>query len=603
MAEEQSKLGEETAIQKQYKEGLNYHRRMGFLVNWPMYERFKAGDQWPPVTERTKMLPRPVFNIVEYIQNHKVSSVMNENVKMLFSPQEFMDDATLEQMDPQLAMQAQTAQEAAEKFTRYSDTTWELIEQDEINEEVLESASNCGTGIAHYYWDTSSKGGIVRPWIGDMAGEMLDPINVFFGNPQQRKVQLQPYIIISSREDLVTVKQWAKDAKLSKDKIELIKADSEVQDEGYDRAKIEVTGSEKVTVLTKYWRKDGKIWLCKESSGQMVMPEVDTGFRCYPLAVLQWKRRKKSIHGGGDAEGIIPNQKAINNLMAMQLLSVQLTGWPKMVYNPQYINAKDLNNDPSQPIVDMSPPGQSTVRYLTPGSVSSLANGLVEAFMDYTKQLSSAQDAATGDMQSGNLNATAIMLLQKAAGVPIESIKKRFYRFIKDVGEIWEEFWKVKYNTSRQITLKDDDGQEYSEEFTGSDYADIGLNLKIDVGPASTYSEELMMSSLDKLYDRDAIDLESYLEYAPNNVIPFKDRLLKKVREQKEQAAQQQALQEQMMAQQQQADPAAEQQAQLQQQMALKQQDHANRMEVEQLKANTQLQQTAMRQPVQSGQG
>ncbi|KGE20053.1 hypothetical protein [Paenibacillus wynnii] len=601
MAEAQKQLGEETQIQKQYSECLNYMRRMGFLDAWPMYERFKAGDQWPPITERTKTLPRPVFNIIEYIQNHKVSSVMNENVKMLFSPQEFLADADMDQMDQQIVQQAQLAQEASEKFTRYSDTTWELIEQDEINEEVLESGSNSGTGIAHYYWDTGSNGGIVRPWIGDIAGEMLDPINVFFGNPQQRKVQRQPYIIISSREDLAEVKRMAKEAKLSQDKIELIKADSDVQVEGYDRAKVEVTGSEKVTVLTKYWRKDGKIWLCREASGQMIKPEVDTGFRKYPLAVMQWKRRKKSIHGGSDTEGIIPNQKAINNLMAMQLLSVQLTGWPKLVYNPNYIDAKALNNDPSQPIVDTSPPGQSTVRYLTPGAVSSLASGLVESFMDYTKQLSSAQDAATGDMQKGELNATAIMLLQKAAGVPIESIKKRFYRFIKDVGEIWEEFWKVKYNTSRQITLKDDDGQEYSEEFTGSKYAEISLNLKINVGPASTYSEELMMASLDKLFDKGDLDLEDYLEYAPQNVIPFKDRLLKKVRERKEMAAQQQAQQEAMMSQQPQVDPAAEQQAKLEQQLALKQADHQNKLEVEQIKSQTALQQAAMRQPAGRG--
>lgn len=590
-------------MQKQYKEGLNYMKRMGYTEAWPMYERFKASDQWPPVTERTKMLPRPVFNIIEYIQNHKVSSVMNENVKMLYSPQEFLADADLDQMDTQLAQQAKLAQEAGEKFTRYSDTVWELIEQDEINEEVLESGSNCGTGIAHYYWDTGSKGGIVLPWIGDMAGEMLDPINVFFGNPQQRKVQRQPYIIISSREDLAEVKRMAKENGLSKEQIELINADSDVQDEGYDRAKVELTGSEKVTVLTKYWRKNGMIWLCREASGQMIKPETNTNMRRYPLAVMQWKRRKKSIHGGSDTEGIIPNQKAINNLMAMQLLSVQLTGWPKMVYNPNYIDAKALNNDPSQPIQDTSPPGQSTVRYLTPGSVSSLANGLVEAFMDYTKQLSSAQDAATGDLSKGELNATAIMLLQKAAGVPIESIKKRFYRFIKDVGEIWEEFWKVKYNTSRQITLKDDDGQEYSEEFTGSDYADIGLNLKINVGPASTYSEELMMASLDKLFDGQHIDLEDYLEYAPQNVIPFRERLLKKVRERKELAAQQQAEQEAAVAAQPQPDPVAEQQAKLQNDMAIKQQEHQQRMEVEQLKAQTALQQTAMRQPVQSGQG
>lgn len=506
-------------------------------------------------------------------------------------------------MDQALAQQAQLAQEAGEKFTRYSDTNWELIDQSDLNEEFLESGSNCGTGIFHYYWDNSVKGGIVKPWIGNMAGEVVDPLNVFFGNPQQRNVQRQPWIIISSREQLDEVRRWAEADGLSKDKVQLINADKDVQVEGYDRAMVEVDGTDKVTVLTKYWKKGGKVFFQKEASGQAVKKETGMGITIYPIVVMQWKRRKKSIHGGGDAEGIIPNQKAINNLMAMQLLSVQLTGWPKMVYNPQYINAKDLNNDPGQPIVDTSPPGQSVLKYLTPGPVSSLASGLVESFMDYTKQLSSAQDAATGDMSKGELNATAIMLLQKAAGVPIESIKKRFYRAMKDVGRIWEQFWKVKYNTTRIINLKDDDGQDYSEEFNGSKYADITLDLKVDIGPASTYSEELAMASLDRLFDKEEIDLEDYLEYAPNNVIPFKDRLLKKVRAAKEQKA---AMEQQMQAMQQQmpqTDPAADQQAKLEQQMALKQADHQNKLEVEQLKANTAIQQAAMRQPAQTGRG
>lgn len=582
-----AELREDTTVQKQYKEGLNYLRQMGFLDAWPEYERFKAGDQWPKATERTKNLPRPVFNVIKYIQNHKVSSVMNENVKMLFSPQEFVSSNDNPEMEDQRIKQAE---DAAEKFTRYSDTTWENIKQDELNEEALESASNIGTCIWHYYWDTSKTGGVTTPWTGDIAGEILDPLNVFFGNPQQRNVQKQPYIIISTREQLSSVKEEAKGNKVPAEKLLLINADKDTQVEGYDRAKVEVTGSEKVTVITKYWRESGKVFFLREASGVEIKEKTPLGFTLYPIVVMQWERRKKSIHGVGDTEGLIPNQKAINFLMAMQLLSVQLTGWPKMVYNPNFVDSKSINNDPAQAIPDQSPPGQRSIAYLTPGTISSHANGLVESFIDYTKQLSSAQDAATGDISKGNLNATAIMLLQKASGVPIESIKKRFYRAMEDVGRVWEQFWKVKYNTSRRVNMKDDDGQEYSEEFTGTNYADVNLNLKIDIGPASSYSEELMMASLDKLYDREAIDLEDYLEYAPKNVIPFKDRLLKKVREAKEQQAVVEQLQQQMP----QSDPAAAQQAQLEQQMVMKQQDHAQRMEIEQLKANTQLQKAAL---------
>lgn len=529
-------------IEKEYEEGLQYKKQMGFTSKWPEYERFKSGDQWPAATDKTKHLPRPVFNIIDYIENHKVSSVMNENVKMVFSPQESFNEEEQE-ADSEL----QKATEGADLYTRYSDTTWENIKQDELNEEALESAANIGTGIWHYYWDNSKKGGITVPYVGDIAGETIDSINVFFGNPQNRNVQKQPYIIISSRDTVKNVRNEAINNGVSKEIALQIASDKKTNEEGYDSAKHELSGSDKVIVLTKYWKENGKVFFAKVSSGVTVKPPTDSGLSLYPIVVMQWKRRKKSIFGIGDTEGLIPNQKGINFLMAMQLLSVQLTGWPKLVYKTGAVDPSKINNDPSVPIEDRSPVGQEGVRYLQPGTSTYQADKLLNSFMENTKLLSSAQDVATGDIGKGEMNASAIMLLQKAAGVPIESIKKRFYRAMEDVARIWEDFWKSKYNTTRKVTLKDDEGQEYAADFNGSDYADVPMNLKIDIGPSSSYSEELMMASLDKLYDKQAITLEDYLEFSPKNVVPFKDRLLKRLKERQEQMMQQEQMLQQQM--------------------------------------------------------
>jgi hypothetical protein len=586
--EEQQGLHLASTVSKRYDAGKSYHKQMGFLNKWPEFERFKAGDQWPPATARTKNLPRPVFNIIRYIQNHKVSSVMNENIKMLFTPEENVE--SLQPDSPEEEQMMALSAEAGDKFTKFADTTWEDIKQDELNEEMLESASNTGTGILHYFWDTKHVGGQFQPYIGKMCGEVLDPINVFFGNPQNRDVQKQPHIVISSREQVSMVREEAKRNGLGDAMVQLIKPDKDVQDEGYDRAKVEVEGTEKVTLLTMYWKENGRVFFCSAASGVPVKKKTDTGFKRYPIEVMQWERRKKSIHGIGDTEGLIPNQKSINFLMAMSLLSVQLTGWPKMVINPAYVDPATMNNDPSIPIIDNSPAGQSGVSYLTPGTVNGLANELVESIMEHTRTLSSAQDASTGDVGGSQLNASAIMLLQKAAGVPIESIKKRFYRTMEGVGRIWEEFYKVKYNTTRLVTLKDDNDDPYAEEFRGADYADIDLNLKIDIGPSSQYSEQLMMASLDKLFDKDKITTEQYLEFSPKTVVPFRDKLIKQLREQAELQAQMAAQQQQqaMMMQQQQPvpDPAAE----LQNQMALKEQDHANAVELERVRGENKLQ-------------
>lgn len=503
-------------FEKQYKEGLSYLRRMDFIEKWPQYERFKAGDQWPAPTQRTKGLPRPVFNVIDMVESHKVASVMSEQINMIFSADEMDED------NP-------TDVDVGNLFSRNSAATWERIKQDELNEEALDIAANTGTTIWHYFWDNSVKGGNKHPYIGEMEGEVLDPINVFFGNPQQRNVQKQPYIIISSREMVDSVRKYARGNGVSKEMVSMIKPDKDTQDEAYDMAKVEVDGSAKVTVLTRYWKgNNGKIFFAKTASGITLKKPTDTGLSLYPLIVMQWKRRKKSIHGVGDTEGLIPNQKAINTLIAMQILSVQLTGWPKMVYRKDAIDPSKVTNTPGEIIEDRSPPGSGDgVKYLNPGNMSAAAGGLVEAILSYTRQMTGANEASTGSAPSAQLNATAIMLLQKAAAIPIESIKRRFYRAIEDIGRVWEDFWKVKYNLPRQVMMKDDEGEEYGEVFHGSMYADTPLNLKIDVGPSSTYSESLMLSSLQALWDKGSISTEQYLKYAPKNVVPFRDRLLK----------------------------------------------------------------------------
>lgn len=518
MTEALDKLAGE--MEKQYKDGLSYLRKMGFLDKWPEYERFKSGDQWPAATARTKSLPRPVFNLIKMIETHKVANVMSEQINMLFSREE--------------ADETQGQEDIGDLFSRYSAATWENIKQDDINEEALDIAANTGTVAVHYYYDMSIKGGVQMPYIGEMQGEVIDPINIFFGNEQQRNVQRQPYIIISSRESVKSVRDYARGNGMSKDMVSQIKPDKDTQDEGYDMAKTEVADSGKVTVITRYWKGNGgKIMFSKASSGMTIKKPTDTMLTRYPIAVMQWERRKKSIRGIGDTEGLIPNQKAINTLVAMQILSVQLTGWPKMVYKRGAIDPSKVTNAPGEMIEDQSPPGMESVKYLNPGNISAVAGNLVESILAYTRQMTGADEAATGSAPSADLNATAIMLLQKASAIPIESIKRRFYSFIEDIGRIWEDIWKVKYNLPRQINLKDDDGEEYPAVFDGSQYQDVPMQLKIDVGPSSTYSESLMLSSLDKALDRGDIDYVQYLKYAPHAVVPFRDRLMKELEEKK----------------------------------------------------------------------
>ncbi|MGF6951873.1 hypothetical protein QF028_004378 [Neobacillus sp. B4I6] len=534
-----SALEQASTVVKQYQDGLEYKKQMGFLDKWAESERFKAGIQWPPVTDKTKTLPRPVVNMIKQIENHKVASVMNENIKMVFSASEVADEGSPEY-------------EAADLYTRYADTTWEEVKQQELNEEALDSASNVGTGIWHYYYDTSKYGGNKLKYQGKICGEIIDPVNYFPGNPQNRNVQQQPYNIITYRDLVANVRKEAEANGVPQEMIALIKSDSDTQDQAYDLAKKELADKDKLTVITKYWKENGEVHFLKVASGVVVKPQTNMRLKLYPLIVMQWERRKRSIFGVGDTETLIPNQKALNLLIAMQILSTQLTGWPKVIVDRAIVQG-NVTNTPGEVInVNSGGGGNSVgnaVQYLNPANVSTGSFNLIDSLLSKTKEVAGANESALGENMGSQLNASAIMMLQKASGIPLESIKRRFYQAMEDTGNVWLDMWQVYYNTDRMIAVKNDDGEPQSAVFNGEKYKDIEMSMKVDIGPSSSYSETLMMSSLDKLFDTQQITLEMYLKYVPNNVVPFKDRLLKDIQAQQEEQMmmQEQQMQEQQM--------------------------------------------------------
>jgi hypothetical protein len=556
MTQQDSMLQQASTIEKQYQDGLQYKKQMGFLDKWAECERFKAGQQWPAATDKTKTLPRPVVNMIKQIENHKVASVMNENIKMVFSASEVAEEGS-----PEF--------EAADLYTRYADTTWEEVKQQDLNEEALESAANVGTGVWHYYFDASQYGGNKLKYQGKLCGEVIDPVNYFPGNPQNRNVQQQPYNIITYRDLVANVRKEAESNGIGAEMLALIKSDSETQDQAYDLAKKELADKDKLTVITKYWKENGEVYFLKVASGVVVKPKTNTRLKLYPLIVMQWERRKRSIFGVGDTEILIPNQKALNLLIAMQILSTQLTGWPKVIVDRAIVQGQVFNT-PGEIINVNSGGGNNNVgnaiQYLYPGSVPNSSFNLIDSILSKTKEVAGANESALGETGGSQLNASAIMMLQKASSVPLESIKRRFYQAMEDTGNVWLDMWRVYYNTDRLVTVKNDDGNPESATFNGEKYKDVEMRMKVDIGPSSSYSETLMMTSLDKLFDTGNITLEMYLKYAPQNVIPFKERLLKDIQAEQEQQAgmqqQQMAEQDQMMQQQQQEQMAQEQQQQ-----------------------------------------
>lgn len=512
-----AKAGE---IWKQYLDGVKYQQSMGFTTDFPKFISFKEGDQWAAVTENTKNLPRPVFNITEMFIRAKRAAITNQGLSLTYTPLEVFDNEK---------MQAR-AEQGAKDFTDFAKIMWENIDQEELNNEFVDDSVTVGTGILHYYWNPNKKGGNQLKWDGDMQGEVLDPLNVFVSNPQRRKIQDQEWIIIQDRMTIGEAKELARREGVAEEYIKLIGADNNESGEYTSETK-EVTENDKITVLIKYFKKDGAVYYSKSTATMVIVedraltPEVEgSAFKMslYPIALMPCIRRKKCIYGLGIAQDVIAINKAINQLKAMQLLNAIQCGNPALVTKPNAIRQK-ITNQGGQIITDYSPNGDG-IRYMQPPNFSTIFSQLGNEMFELARTTTGVTDVSTGETLGANMAASAIIALQNQAKTPIKELQNRYFSAIKEVGDIWLEFFKAYYNMDRNMAIENEDGEVENRIFNGSQYADIDYKLKVEVAVA-TDKETLAVSLLDSMRQREDINKEQYVELMPDAAMPFKSQI------------------------------------------------------------------------------
>lgn len=541
-----------TKIWDEWEKCKAYSASMGFNDDFPEITKFKEGDQWPRITERTKHLPRPIFNITEMFISRKRASVTNQTMSINYKASEvnLMNDSEKE-----------FATEGARLITGYTKQLLEDMDFDDLASDFIDDAATYGTGILHFFWDNSVSGGELSRYIGDVRGETVDPLDIGFARPKLQDVQKQPYIIIRSRETVENVRAFAKNIGLSEEEVNRITADQDESENALGGK--QVSDDKDCTVLTKYYRKNGEVCydratksvvlvserfltpssndeddsitkapadiedesLSDEVSGPDIPRQNDNEeeykISLYPIEIISWKKRKKSIFGVGEAKDIITINRAYNFLKAMQILSVQDTGWPKTVVKKGMLEG-NITNAPGEVLVERE---TGAIRHLAPPSPTGAASAIAEEIFSMARTLSGVTDVSTGENIGSNIAAAAIIALQNQARTPIREIQRRYKGSIRRIARILLEFYKTYFSVSRNLIMSNALGEDEEVEFKGTDYAAFDFKVSIDVGEATEYADELTMTTLDKFYDRKEITLEQYMELAPANVVPFKEKL------------------------------------------------------------------------------
>ena len=534
-----------------FKSGLG---RKGLYEQGKINERFYIGDQWHGARCGNDR-PLVRHNVIKRIGDYKMAVVASNPVTVNYSVEgvpntvgisdrarDERDAFAQGQVSPQETMGLPPEEELAVTMTALSDyfkTAAERVKFDDLKEQALRNAYVSGTGVLYTYWDDKIRTGLyadesgTTPIQGDIACEVLDIENVYFGDPNLYDVQAQPYIIIAQRKSVADLQREARRNGRSEAEIDAIKPD---RDTGYmagDRAEDEPEDSRKATALTKFWKEWGKDGTCKIMAsvavrGATIRYRWDTKLRLYPLAVFRWERRRNCAYGESEITYLIPNQIAINRMLTANVWAVMMLGMPLTIVNRDIIQ-QPITNDPGQ-VVEINGTGEdlaNAMRYVNPPNFAPAFEQNITSLISNTLTQSGANDAALGDVRPDNTS--AIVAVREAATMPMQTVQNRFYSFVEDVARVWAEMWVTMYGR-RSLKIEDENGVWYMP-FDGEKYRDLLISVKVDVGASTLWSEIQSVNTLDNLLASQIITPKQYLERLPKGSVPNLSGLIREMQE------------------------------------------------------------------------
>lgn len=505
-----------------YQNGIDFNVAINLDETVKANENFYVGRQWEGINANG--LPTPQMNFLKRVVGFIVATITTDNIKINASPM-----SAFPAVD-ELVKPAQVVNNEFESLT-------ERLNIPSMLREFARNAAVDGDGCFYTYWDADAETG--QEAKGAIRTELIENSRVFFGNPNDRNVQSQPWIIISRREPIRKIKLRAKRNGIST--WPLIQADDDLS-MTVDAAK---RTNDMVTDLLLLWRDDETetIWAYEFCQQSEVKEAWDTGLKLYPVCWLNWDYVQDCYHGQAMLTGLIPNQMFVNRAWAYAALSIMRTAYPKYVYDKTRvkvwdnrvggaigINGGDINN---------------VAKAIDPAMISPQVSQFIQLAVEQTEQSLGATSVALGDTRPDNTS--AIIALQRAASTPTELTKQNLYRCVEDLFRIYLDFMAEYYGT-RYVNMDAeqlDNGQGLMGAqpesqpvlFDFSTLKNHPMQLKLDVGASSYYSEIASIQTLDNMLQNSRIDTLQYLERIPDGYIPARRALINELRAQQAQQA------------------------------------------------------------------
>ncbi len=541
-------------IWEQYEKGRAYQSTLGLDVVVPLCVDFYEGRQWGKVKKGTENFPRPMVNFIKMIVDNKRANLMSSPLRIIYKT----DNKSID----------------TEKFNHFAEFWQKEAMMKSLDSNAIKDGIIKGTYVYHYYWDSEATGrqGKVE---GALRCQLVDVRNIVFSNPQEKDEQKQEWIIIASRATVKSVQD-----KLPKARENEVVADHETAD--YE-GQIDQEGTEMLTVLTKYYKKDGKVFFTKSTKEIMLSDEIslspdvakarkyietkmasekidaDTTNQTpdipkkakkkeknaakysaiyYPIVVGQYEEREGSIYGFGEVSGLINNQKTVNNILALQAYATENNAFGKIVVKGDALGNQQIDNKPGQILYDYSKINQQGIYRLQDPQLSEMPLNAVDAIMSLSRSVTGSTEVMSGEVLGKNMSGQAIAQLQSQALLPTEEKRQRIQDCKLKQGKIMEMFFRTHYDEDREFTWTDrvfnEETQKteelmFKDTFNAEDYRNELFDIVIEVTAGTRSSVGGDIAMLDMALQNGKIEFMDYVKLYPSDALSDKSKLIEEL--------------------------------------------------------------------------
>lgn len=536
----------ETDVWNLYLQAQMYARQTNIYESTDKNFRMYNGDQWAGL--KLKGIEPVQLNFIKPIINYKVGAI-SQNLWAIHYSAENIDIPEF----------VETARKTCELLNKKAAKIWEVTYMDYMVRQICKNAAINGECPIYINFNESKN----MPEI-----EVLNKTDIYFGNENHSDIQKQPYILLKKRMPVSLAKVLAEENGASKQEIQYILGDQETFEEAGESAKEEKDNM--VTVVWKLWKENKNVYMSIATRYCNIKENENTGLSLYPVTHMIWEEKQGSARGAGEITvGLIANQIEVNKTLMRRALVAKNTAYPQKVVNIDKIQNPSALNEVGG-IIKVSGMGVQNVQdaftNINPAQMSSDVERLQQDLIQTSRELASASQAASGDVDAEEASGRAILAVQQASQQPLVEQLGMIKKTIEDIARIELDMLKtysedgleveneVQDPTSGQTTIQ-------LEKIDGIVLKELQATVKVDITPKSAYDKYAQERSIENLFIKGLFNpqmlgqLKFYLECLDDDSVMPKQKLLERVDkelEKQSRIAEIQAQGQQLIAQQQQ---------------------------------------------------